>query len=485
MPNFLQRVLNILDPINAAPRTQPKSEGGLIGSSSGSSSFIDERISRAAEAGSRSGLLELVEEMSTDGVVADKALTRLCSDAASKEVQIDAPKRRKEIIADLLNRIEYQKYREDLLYLFMRDGDLFSQLEFTRSIQAKRQGYISRIAKMPVMTMVRNSDKLDNFRDSDRAFMQVESIKDQIMPMNPVYFPQGKIIHSRRNHLRGKFFPYGWSTWASGVKIFNQLLIMLDDAVLGRHFNSRPVRHHKVGVGATGNIEPSLVTNYQSNMNKHLNADTIDYATAGTTDIEQVGGTSNMAAQVEDISMQLGILSIGVDYPLDLLSGMIQKGSGGEELFRKESVVRRTVANIIKQENEELLRPLIDRELLLAGEFGKYRITTFPEYFEDESKRSKRGLSELAAITKSPTSFHGENNDEISWEEEKRRIEADAEWYEELAEKYPQGTGIMLGSLGRKDPSAGTQGTQKDPSEQQVRKTQGDFGTENRERDGG
>jgi hypothetical protein len=429
----------------------------------------------------RKNLLIKLRDMSRDGAIADKALEKLCEDATANEVSIDAPKRRKNIINKLLERINYQEMRKSLLYNMFRDGDLFLQLEYNPSIDPSKIGFISRIMVMPPETMIRNTNERDEFNDPQRAFAQVDDIQNSLLAANPIWFAWPKIVHARNDPLKGKFFRYGWSMWASGIKTFNMAMMQLEDSAIARHMAAQKMRVHYVGKESQISVDEALINQYKRNVQGQLTSSTTDIFIDGKNVVEELGGTKQTIGSVDDVMMALSILSIAVEYPIDLLSGMINNGSGGEELFRKEVVLKRSIQSIIKKESQQILRPIIDNELLLAGSMGEYRITSFPSSFEDENKKSKRGLGEIQALVKAPRRFHDENNDEVGWEEEMQMLEEDLKNIQILVDKYPDAVKVLARASGRSDPQSGSQANQKDVTDQQEKKTPGKQGSEIRE----
>jgi hypothetical protein len=451
-------------------------------------SIFDDKLSKMADAlkqMDRKKIFQLVSEMSEDGAVADKSLEKLCGDASNNEVKIDAAPRRKAMIKDMLERIGYQEKRSQYLYKMVSDGDIFLQLEWARPSTKTKLAYIADIMLMPVDTMLRNVDDADRFTSPSQSFAQVEDIANGFMALNLEWFPWIKIVHGRNDPHKSKFFGYGRSGWISGLRVFNIAMMLLEDSAIMRHENSGAIRKHRVGVNAQTRVDQSVINEYKSKFEQQMNNRTTDVFIGGTNDFEYEGGTQNIMTNVDDIMFAFSILSIAIDYPIDLLSGMIKKTASGEELFRKEIVVKRAVKSIIKKENEQILRPLIDRELLLSGSFGEYRITTYPSSFEDDSKRSKRGLGEMEAFVKAPSTFHGENNNEIPWEEEQKKIEEDLRWIQKMSDKYPDAVSVISGSTGRKDPEAGNQGDSKSQADQEERSTTPARGEDNENKTGG
>jgi hypothetical protein len=481
--SFVREVIDRVKPIEVPPRN--KNGDRLAGYGSAQEILMQkfDTITKTMDQVDRYEMLKQLRDMSTDGAIADKALSKLCEDATANEVSIDAPKQRKKVISDLLTRIRYQEIRRSLLFVMLRDGDMFGQIEFAPSIKPGRIGFINRVMIMPAETMIRNTNERDEFDKPQLAFAQVDDIRNSLFAQNPIYFSWPKIVHARNDKHKGKFFRYGWSIWASGIKIFNMAMMMLEDSAIARHIAAQRIRIHRVGAESTMGADAELINQYEREFRGRYSESSTDIFIDGKTIIDEIGGSKAAIGSVDDLMMALSILSIAVEYPIDLLSGMINKGSGGEELFRKEVVLKRAIQSVIKKENQQILQPIIDRELLLNGAMGDYRINTFPTSFEDENKKSKRGLGELQALVKAPRRFHEENNDEIGWEEEQKLLEEDLKNIQALIDKYPDAIKVLARSSGRTDPESGSQGDQKDVDDQQERKTPGEYGTDAREED--
>jgi hypothetical protein len=404
--SFLQTVMERVN-----PPEKPKKDDSLVGFGSQQEMLLQgfDQIAKTIDQSDRATIMKDLREMSHEGAIPDKALTKLCQDATFNEVSVDAPKQRKNIIEALLKRIKYQDIRQALLYAMMRDGDLFLQLEYAKSQLADKVGYITKIMMMPPETMIRNTNQRDEFAAPNRAFAQVDSIQNALLANQPIWFPWPKIVHGRNDEHKGKFFRYGWSMWASGVKTFNMAMMQLEDSAIGRHLAAQRLRVHQVGKESQAGSDQSLIDQYKRNVKQQLTPSTTDLFIDGKTDIKELGGSKQSIGSVDDVMLALSILSIALEYPVDLLSGMISNSTGGEELFRKEIVLKRAIQALIKKENQQILRPIIDNELFINGKWGDYRINTFPSSFEDENKKSKRGLSEVAGGVKAPSRYHAEN----------------------------------------------------------------------------
>lgn len=420
----------------------------------------------------RSEFLKQLIDMTNDFAIADKALEKLCTDATSNPVTIDAPIRRQKLIADFLKTIKYEDNRKSWLKLTLRDGDSFFQKEYTKSSNPSRLAFISKIMRMPTETMIRNTNERDEFINENQAYWQVPDIKQWPLPSERIPFPLAKIHHARNDWEESMYFRYGRSIWAGAVRVFNMVVMGLEDSAIQRHQNTQNITYHYVNRHSDTRASETFIQEYARRFKNMFNENTTHMFIDGKHHLEQIGGTKNIIGTIEDLRLILSILAIALDYPLDLLSVGLTGDSGGEELFRKEVVLKRTIENLIQRENKLILRPLIDAELLLAGDKGKYRITTFPTSFEDANKKSKRGIMEFQAGLKSFQSYHEENNPEISAEEERKRLEEDVEWKKSI--------GVGTPVVTEASPASGTPGSPIEPDNQQERLTPGQTGTEER-----
>jgi len=428
----------------------------------------------------RSKLLSELAKMSIDGPLADKTLEKLVGDATSTHVAIDAKPRTKRVINDMLKQIRYEEVREELLYLMLRDGDLFLQKVFARSVNPNRIGFIEGITRMPVETMVRNTNDKDQFTNLSEAFYQVDNIRNSYRPPKKVSFPYAKIVHARVDPNKSQFFRYGRSVWVSAAKIYQMVMLMMEDTVVQRHQNTTNVLWHLVGAGSDVRVGPDLIRKYAQQVHSQWTEDTTQMFIDGKVELKETGGTRNVMGNVDDIMLLLSILAMALDYPLDLGSVGVTHDSGGEELFRKENVLKRTVERIIKKENEQILRPMINQELILAGMgANEYRIVTQPASFEDRNKRSKRGILEVQQGVKSIRTYHEENNPEVAFEEEQRRLKEQFAWEQEMSESFPMSSANKKKQTGA-SPSSGETGATNEPDSQQERLTPGSNGTEDR-----
>jgi hypothetical protein len=358
------------------------------------------------------------------------------------------------------------------MYLLLRDGDEFLQREFSKSLKPGRVAFTRKVFRMPTTTMIRNTDERDEFKDYNEAFYQVDDIRNW-PAKNKIPFPYTKMHHARLDWEESVYFRYGRSIWASAVRVFNMAVMSIEDAAIQRHQSTQNVLYHLLARHGDTRANETFVNEYARRFEERYSENTTHMFLDGKTELQQIGGSKSSVGTVDDIRLILSILAIALEYPLDLLSVGVTGDSGGEELFRKETALKRTVENIIEKENNFILKPLIDFELMLAGDPGKYRITTFATTFEDANKKSKRGLLEVQAGVKSTRSYHEENNAEISWAEEKKRIEEDTAWKKSM--------GIGANEFTRSSPASGEQGATAEPDNQQERKTPGRLGVDEKE----
>jgi hypothetical protein len=479
--SFMDSIAEAITPhaINTPTKPSPDSDAVIGVTHPGAAGFgFFNKMIDAVSAMDRSKFLEEVRKMSLDGPLADKVLERLVADAASTPVLIDAKPRRKKIVQDMLKQIKYEEIREELIYLMLRDGDLFLQKMHAPSIDPRRIGFIEGIVRMPTETMIRNTNERDQFVNDNVAFIQVDNIRNYVASHRKIPFTYAKMLHARVDSTKSPFFRYGRSVWISGVKNYQMAMLMLEDSVVQRHQNTQNVIWHRVGAGSDMRVNKTFIRQYAQEVASQYDEETTQMFIDGRTEFHETGGTKKVMGNVDDIMLILSILAVALDYPLDLLSVGVSHDSGGEELFRKENVLKRTIEKIIKRENEQILRPLIDQELTLAGVgSGDYRIVTQPASFEDKNKRSKRGILEVQGKVKSFQTYHEENSPELSFEEEQRRLETQFEWENEMAVKYPKSSAAQ-NIMTQASPSSGETGATRDADSQQERNTPGAKGTE-------
>ena len=477
--SLLSRIMSVFKPDESYRDPSADTEDKMLGAAiadSVSFSFF-RQMSESLRNMNRAEFLEQVLDMSNDFALADKTLQKLCADATSNPVRIDAPTRRKKIIHDFLKTVNYEEHRKSWIYLLLRDGDEFLQKKYSSSSKPGRVAFISSIMRLPTETMLRNTNERDEFIDFNKAFFQVPDIKGSFTSYKSIAipFPLAKIHHARNDWEESIFFRYGRSIWASAIRPFNMAVMALEDSAIQRHQNTQNIMWHLINKHSDTRATESIIKEYKRRFEEAFNEETTHMFIDGKHGLEQHGGTKSIIGTVEDVRLMLSILAIALDYPIDLLSVGVTGDSGGEELFRKEVVLKRTIENIIKRENRFILRPLIDTELFLAGDSGKYEITTFPTSFEDANKKSKRGLLEIQAGVKSWKSYHEENNPEISFEEERKRVEEDISWKKKV--------GVSSSQFTRASSASGAQGSSIEPDNQQERKTPGERGVDDREVD--
>ena len=471
--SFLRQVLDRVKPVAAV--TDDKIIG--VTNPDALSHRYFGKMKLIADNAKRFEMYDTFNEMKGDGALADKVLERLCADATMNPIQINAPSRRKKVIEEMLRQVRWNDKSSDLAYLFFSNGDLFLQKIFAPSTNPKRLGYITDIISMPPSTMIRNHNDKDQFDVPEQAYYQVDDIRNGTMSRVLYSFPEGKIVHARNDYLRSHLFGYGRGIWFSAVRIFNMVMTLLEDSVYTRHQTTQNIRVHRIGKESPVGVNEMIVKDYTRKIDAVLRPDTTDLMIDGKTVIEQIGGPKSVMSGVDDIRLMISILSVALDYPIDLMSGGVSDDSGGEELFRKEVVLARTIQRLMNKLNALILIPLIETELALAGANGPYEIVTQPVTFEDKSKKSKRGIMELQSGAISKQTYYEENKTGRTWKEEQKRLKKEAEFDKELAEiRTPDE--LLQPEL---NPDAGERGNRNAPDGQQQRTTPGAGGTDDRE----
>lgn len=473
--SFIERAINAIKPPPPAVSGDDKMIG--VTDSEALKNRYFGKLAQNMKNKSRYELLIDIEEMIHDGALVDKVLEKLCGDACANPVQIEARTRTRVAIEGMLKRIEWQKYAQQYVYMWLAHGDLFLQKIYEKSSLPGKIGWISEIVRMPTETMLRNVNVQDKFENPNEAYYQVPDIRYGFESDVKIPFHEGKILHARNDHIKSKHVPYGRSIYVSAVRFFNMAMMLLEDSAIGRHQSTQNMYVHYIGRHADLRVTDTMVKDYSKKAKANLTENTTHFFLDGKNELDLIGGTKARIAGVDDIRLVLSILAVALDYPIDLLSAGVADDSGGEELFRKEVVLSRTIMNIIEKVNMMILDPLIKAELWLQNIKPDYRLVTQPITFEDKAKKSKRQSGEVDRRMLSRESYFEENHPERNWSNEKVRIDQDLAFEQELADKYPDAYGVM----GRINMEAGETGSEKNPVEQQERLTPGSRGTEERE----
>jgi hypothetical protein len=111
--------------------------------------------------------------------------------------------------------------------------------------------------------------------------------------------------------------------------------------------------------------------------------------------IYKASSPNSQMSQIDDVWLQIGILSLALGYPL-VLKGLGAERMNGLLLQRIEEVLKRTIRIQNQIEEYEIIRPLAWRQLFYSGKADVPFEIKFPAAtLEDENRKSKRIISEI------------------------------------------------------------------------------------------
>jgi hypothetical protein len=265
----------------------------------------------------------------------------------------------------MVERIQLADHLDDYMRLTLRDGDSFLEVGVNKLAE------IASLTRKPTLEMRRASDEFDRFVDPTRAYWWADAAWWGLeAPRDAVWFAQWQIIHARWDHDEGS--RYGIPLFASAIAAFRRYSEGETDIAVRRKTRAGMKYLHVV----EGASEPELDAYKERNQEALSNpfAAVADYYTNKAGSITAIQGDANMQ-QIADVvhhirsfwtasPVPMSLIGYGQDLNRDVLDK--QKEQYDEEL----RVVTRWV-------EDEIVRPVIDRQLLLAGilpETANYQI---------------------------------------------------------------------------------------------------------------
>lgn len=260
-----------------------------------------------------------------------------------------------EVAHRMVERVQLINHLDDYMRLTLRDGDSFLE------VGVNARGEIATLTRKPTLEMRRASDEFDRFADPTRAFWWGDAAWWGIeAPADAVWFAEWQIIHARWDHDEGS--RYGAPLFASATAAFKRMSEGETDIAVRRKTRAGMKYLHVVEGASEAELEEYKERNQEALSNPF--AAVADFYTNKAGSITAIQGDANMQ-QIADVMhhirtfwtaspVPMSLIGYGQDLNRDVLDK--QKEQYDEEL----RVITRWV-------EDEIVRPLIDRQLLLAG----------------------------------------------------------------------------------------------------------------------
>jgi hypothetical protein len=265
-----------------------------------------------------------------------------------------------EVATGLVTRIKLVDHLDDYVRLTLRDGDTL--LEVGINAQAE----IASLTRKPTLEIRRASDEFDRFADPTRAFWWGDAAwwgslsAGLAAPTDAVWFAQWQIIHARWDHDEGS--RYGTPLFAAATGAFKRYSEGETDIAVRRKTRAGMKYLHVV----EGASDPELDAYKERNQEALANpfAAVTDFYTNKTGSISSIQGDANLE-QIADVVHHIRSFWTASPVPMSLIG--YGQDLNRDVLDKQKEQYDEELPVVTKWVEDEIVRPVIDLQLLLAG----------------------------------------------------------------------------------------------------------------------
>jgi hypothetical protein len=258
------------------------------------------------------------------------------------------------IAMDLEMRLALDGRLDDYVRLAARDGDLFLQVVINETLE------IMDISRKPTLHTHRASNQADEFDNPEKAYWMGESIYSQEAPAGATWFADWEIIHARWEHDEGE--RYGSPMFAAATAAFKRVEEgELDIAVRRKVGAGRIVAHVVEGAGE-GDLKAYKAENKPALDNPFAAVSHYFFNKKGTLEVHEGDATLPL---IGDVEHHIATMFTAGETPMELIA--YGQGLNRDVLGEKKEEYDETLDELRKWVNEEILRPLLERQWLLKG----------------------------------------------------------------------------------------------------------------------
>lgn len=321
----------------------------------------DLRQRYSAESG-RHDVVTRCREMAANDPRAEGALRTLARDVVKDgcTVTVTGGPRAEDAqrVADaLFTRLAMNKKLYGWMFATARDGDSFQEL----GVSAEWE--IVEVTSKPVLQMSRLSDEFDRFADPARAFAWSDRMLTALGQTSDstVYFPLFLMVHARWEHDAGN--RYGTPEFASAIPAWKKIKEGEIDVAVRRQTRSGVRYVHRIP-----NADETELEAY-----KEANQESFDRPFAAVSDyfmnfpeggIDVLAGDARLG-DIADVEHHIQTWSAASSVPLELLA--YGANLNRDVLEDKRAQYEETLGHIREWAADELVRPILERQWLLAG----------------------------------------------------------------------------------------------------------------------
>jgi len=393
--------------------------------------------------------------------------TWLASEMPSIRFDGTKAKQAEEIAEDLLYRIRYKKHRKQILYnAIFKEEFLLLEIEWNAELQGHLAawskggpegqaaieafikaidegaglGSIAGFRHLPAKFTFKWFDAADKPVDPRRAYFQVDDpttasippfTGGDVPPPRARYIPHIAMIHPR---FQNWMWDNVWYSRPAGLTMreqFNRGQLMLEDSALDSHYSMTPTMVFYINaLGDAMGANEEQIKKFQNEILGERNEKWEQVVSAGsmlflsgTDKMEMVNDGRLYSIRGADLQIQLDLLFMNHPFPAALMGfGNGKNMPSGDALDQLKKHAEMMIKEGAEFEWEEILRPLIERQLILSGIAGVRMTPTYPQTsFDSRTVQEKIDASRVGNYTRSRKAvFTG--RDEDTWDAAQAQI---------------------------------------------------------------
>jgi hypothetical protein len=314
----------------------------------------------------RPQVIATCKEMYRTDPRASGVIQTLARDATQGDLSIsvtDGPQadRAQEIINETLARLRLHTRLDDWLRRALITGDAFVELS------ADRDGIIRECTLKPTLEMYRQSDEYDRFDDPTRAYWQTPDpylagmwYPGMQPPRHAIWFAEWQIIQARWQHDEGS--RYGYPLFGAARKAYKRIDEGELDIAVRRKTRAGMKYLHSLKNASEAELEAYIERNKDALDNPF--AAISDFFVNTETTIQTLQGDARLD-EIGDVWHHISTWETASPVPLELLG--YGANLNRDVLEEKLAQYDRSLMSVTAWLDAQIIRPLIDRQLLLSG----------------------------------------------------------------------------------------------------------------------
>jgi hypothetical protein len=255
----------------------------------------------------------------------------------------------------MVKRVKLIDHLDDYVRLTLRDGDTFLEAGVNAAAE------IAELTRKPTLEMRRASNEFDQFSDPTKAYWWGDAAWWGLdAPSDAVWFAQWQIIHARWDHDEGT--RYGSPLFAAATSAFKRFTEGETDIAVRRKTRAGMKYLHVVDGASEGELEEYQERNKEALDNPF--AAVADFFTNKEGSITPIQGDANLEA-ISDVVHHIRSFWTASPVPMSLIG--YGNDLNRDVLEKQKEQYDEELAVVTKWCEDEIVRPAIDLQLLLAG----------------------------------------------------------------------------------------------------------------------